>query len=281
MPASAAHATTRSEPQIQRIAVDLIHPGEYQARRRFDQGALEELAASVAESGIVQPVVVRSHNGGYELLAGERRWRAAQIAGLHDIPAIVRDDLDDKEAHVLGLIENLQRESLAPMETSRGLKELSELFELTHEATALRIGKSRAYVSNFLRLLNLDERVQSLLDEERISMGHARVLAGLPRAQQMPLASEALKRRWSVRALEAAGRRLQAVNNGPAGPITADDRAARRELEELQRLISERLGNSVNVRHDKQTGGGEIRIRYHSLDEFEGLLEKWGVDYKS
>ncbi|MGB1581381.1 MAG: ParB/RepB/Spo0J family partition protein [Nevskiales bacterium] len=278
MPADAAK---RSEPQIQRLAVDMIHPGEYQARRRFDQGALEELAASVAESGIVQPVVVRSHAGSYELLAGERRWRAAQIAGLHDIPAIVRDDLDDKEAHVLGLIENLQRESLAPMETSRGLKELSELFELTHEATALRIGKSRAYVSNFLRLLSLDERVQNLLDEQRISMGHARVLAGLPRSQQMPLANEVLKRRWSVRALEAAGRRLQAVNNGPHKPPPSEDRAARRELEELERLISEQLGNTAKVRHEGQTGGGEIRIRYHSLDELEGLLDKWGVDYKT
>lgn len=273
-----ATATIRHEPQIQRIAVDLIHAGEYQARRRFDQAALEELAASVAESGIVQPVVVRSEGNGYELLAGERRWRAAQIAGLHEIPAIVRDDLDDREAHVLGLIENLQRESLAPMETARGLKELSELFTLTHEATALRIGKSRAYVSNFLRLLNLDERVQALLDDAQFSMGHARVLAGLPQSQQMPLAREALKRRWSVRALEAAGRKLQASNNGHSTP-PAQDRAAQRELEELQRLISEQLGNVVTVQHDGQTGGGEVRIRYHSLDEFEGLLEKWGVDY--
>lgn len=273
-------AAPRSEPQIQRLAVDLIHPGEYQARRRFDPAALEELAASVAESGIVQPVVVRSHGDGFELLAGERRWRAAQIAGLHDIPAIVRDDLDEREAHVLGLIENLQRESLAPMETARGLKELSELFELTHEATALRIGKSRAYVSNFLRLLNLDDRVQALLDEAQLSMGHARVLAGLPRTQQMPLARETLKRRWSVRALEAAGRKLQASNSGRPAP-EATERAAQRELEELQRLISEQLGNRVTVHHDGRSGGGEVRIRYHSLDEFEGLLERWGVDYKA
>ncbi len=266
------------EPSIQRLAVDLIHPGEYQARRRFDPAALEELAASIAESGIVQPVVVRSDSNGYELLAGERRWRAAQIAGLHEMPAIVRDDLDDREAHVLGLIENLQRESLAPMETARGLKELSELFTLTHEATALRIGKSRAYVSNFLRLLNLDERVQGLLDDAQLSMGHARVLAGLPQAQQMPLAREALRRRWSVRALEAAGRKLQANNNGRAHQ-EPQDRAAQRELEELQRLLSEQMGNSVTVHHDGQSGGGEVRIRYHSLDEFEGLLDRWGVNY--
>ncbi len=149
---------------------------------------------------------------------------------------------------------------------------------LTHEATALRIGKSRAYVSNFLRLLNLDERVQALLDDAQLSMGHARVLAGLPQAQQMPLAREALKRRWSVRALEGAGRKLQAVNNGRPTPET-QDRSAQRELEELQRLISEQLGNVVTVHHDGHSGGGEVRIRYHSLDEFEGLLDRWGVDY--
>ena len=273
-----ADAIFGQEPRILRLAVDLIHPGEYQARRLFDQAALEELAASIAESGIVQPVVVRSDARGYELLAGERRWRAAQIAGLHEMPAIVRDDLDDREAHVLGLIENLQRESLAPMETARGLKELSELFALTHEATALRIGKSRAYVSNFLRLLNLDERVQNLLDEARMSMGHARVLAGLPRPQQMPLATEALKRRWSVRALESAGRKLQANNQGRPN-VEEQNRSAQRELEELQRMLSEQMGNQVLVQHDGQTGGGEVRIRYHSLDEFEGLLDRWGVNY--
>lgn len=267
-----------AEPEIRQLAIDLIHPGTYQARRHFDPGALEELSASIAESGIVQPVVVRSDSQGYELLAGERRWRAAQRAGLHEIPAIVRDDLDDREAHVLGLIENLQRESLAPMETARGLKDLSELFKLTHEATALRIGKSRAYVSNFLRLLNLDERVQALLDEGQLSTGHARVLAGLARAQQLPLAAESIRRRWSVRKLEAAGRSLQAENNGDPG-AQAQSEAERRELEELQRLISERLGNNVTVHHDAAQGGGEIRIRYHSLDEFEGLLDLWGVDY--
>ena len=124
---------------VQLLPVDLIHPGSYQARKRFDTGALDELANSIAESGVVQPVVVRSRKGGYELLAGERRWRAAQLAGLHDIPAIVRDDLDEREALVLGLIENLQRESLSPMETARGLRQLGDAFSLTHEVMSKRL----------------------------------------------------------------------------------------------------------------------------------------------
>ncbi len=266
-----------SDPQkISRIPVDLIRPGAYQARRKFDPDALAELAASIGESGIVQPVVVRSDGNGYELLAGERRWRAAQLAGLHEIPAIQRDDLDDREAHVLGLIENLQRESLSPMETARGLLQLADLFTLTHEAAGQRIGKSRAYVSNFLRLLKLDNRVQALIDEGLLSMGHARVLAGLPNDQQMPLARECLNKSWSVRSLEAAGRRLQQAGK----PEHTDTRrnGARRDLEDLQKLLSEHMGNKVQVDCDDR-GRGEVRIRFHSLDEFEGLLDLWGVKF--
>lgn len=265
----------QDHPRIQPIPVDLIHPGAFQARRRFDAEALTELAASIAESGIVQPVVVRSDGDMYELLAGERRWRAAQQAGLHEIPAILRNDLDDREAHVLGLIENLQRESLSPMETARGLLELAELFDLTHEAAGRRIGKSRAYVSNFLRLLKLDDRVQALMDDDQISMGHARVLAGLPLDQQLPLARECVTRNWSVRQLEAAGRRAQAGNSGAQ---KRRDTGQRRELEKLQGVLSEHMGNKVTVDCDDR-GRGEVRIRFHSLDEFEGLLDRWGVKY--
>ncbi len=262
-------------PRIQPIPVDLIHPGHYQARRKFDQDALEELAASIAESGIVQPVVVRSEGDSFELLAGERRWRAAQLAGLHQIPAIVRNDLDDREAHVLGLIENLQRESLSPMETARGLTDLAELFDLTHETAGKRIGKSRAYVSNFLRLLKLDDRVQALMDDRQLSMGHAKVLAGLERDKQLPLARECIAKSWSVRSLEAAGRRVQAGNQNAQ---KRRDNSARRELDNLQAMLSEHMGNKVTVDCDER-GKGEVRIKFHSLDEFEGLLDQWGVKY--
>lgn len=262
-------------PRIRPIPVDLIHPGTFQARRKFDPDALAELAASIAESGIVQPVVVRSDGESYELLAGERRWRASQIAGLHEIPAIVRDDLDDREAHVLGLIENLQRESLSPMETARGLLQLADLFRLTHEAAGNRIGKSRVYVSNYLRLLKLTDRVQALVDEGMLSMGHARVLAGLPEDQQMPLAKECLDKGWSVRKLEAASSRLQ---NGKSTDRHLRQNGARRDLQDLQSRLSEHMGNKVVVDCDDR-GRGEVRIRFHSLDEFEGLLDRWGVKF--
>lgn len=256
-------------PSIRALPIELLRPGRFQARRSFDNAALRELATSIGESGIVQPVVVRSQGNHYELLAGERRWRAAQLAGLETIPAVVRDDLDDREAHILGLIENLQRESLAPMETARGLQQLADLFQLTHEQAAERVGKSRAYVTNFLRLLKLDERVQKLVDDGLLSMGHARVLAGLEAGQQMPLAAEALKRRWSVRALEAAARNLQ--QRAQPTPTKAG------QWQQLEMQLTEQLGNEVRVSFDADSGHGEFRVSFHSLDEFEGLLQRLGV----
>jgi ParB family chromosome partitioning protein len=257
---------------VQLLPVDLIHPGSYQARRRFDQAALQELANSIAESGVVQPVVVRSKTGGYELLAGERRWRAAQLAGLHDIPGIVRDDLDEREALVLGLIENLQRESLSPMETARGLRQLGDSFELTHEVMSQRVGKSRAYITNFLRLLTLNEKVQELVDEGKLSLGHAKVLAGAPAGLQLRLALETLRRNLSVRALENLYRRSN-------GSLPAPRRSqGRRDLQELQEALSSFLGNQVAVDYDSQRKRGEIRISFHGLDEFQGILDKWGFE---
>src|SRR6266850_867453 len=153
---------------IRQVPVDLIWPGTFQARRYFDPRALQELAESIRESGVVSPVVVRSKAPGYELLAGERRWRAAQVAGLHEIPAIVRDDLSEAESLVVGLIENLQRESLTPVETAAGLKQLGDVFGLTHEQVGARVGKSREYVTNYLRLLNLVPPVQSLVNEGHV-----------------------------------------------------------------------------------------------------------------
>lgn len=173
-------AAARSAFVPRAIAIELIRPGAHQARRRFNDEALNELARSIRESGVIQPVVVRSLGDRYELLAGERRWRAAQRAGLATLPALVRDDLSDEEAFVVGLIENLQRESLSPIDTALGLKRLAELHHLTHGALGQRIGKSRAYVTHFLRLLNLHAQVQDAVDAGLISMGHAKVLGGLP-----------------------------------------------------------------------------------------------------
>jgi len=253
---------------IRKVPIDLIRPGSFQARRYFDPGALKELAGSIRESGVVSPVVLRSRGKGFELLAGERRWRAAQLAGLHEIPAIVRDDLSDAEALVVGLIENLQRESLTPMETAAGLRQLSELFGLTHEQMGERIGKSREYVTNYLRLLNLAAPVQALINEGHLSMGHARALAALPLDQQNHWAAVAVDQKLSVRALE---RRVSAAGRGralPGKPKPSDWQA-------LERCLSDQLGYPVTLSADK-AGRGELKLRFHSLDELDGILARIG-----
>jgi ParB family transcriptional regulator, chromosome partitioning protein len=255
---------------IRKIPIDLIRPGSFQARRYFDPGALRELAGSIRESGVVSPVVLRSLGKGFELLAGERRWRAAQLAGLHEIPAIVRDDLTDTEALVVGLIENLQRESLTPMETAAGLRQLSEVFSLTHEQMGERIGKSREYVTNYLRLLNLAAPVQTLINEGHLSMGHARALAALPLDQQNHWAAVAVDQALSVRALErrvSAAGRVQAL---PGKPKASDWHA-------LERRLSDQLGYPVTLVADKK-GRGELKVKFHSLDELDGILARIGYE---
>lgn len=258
----------RSPNVIKEIPVDLIRPGSQQARRHFDAGALNELAQSIRESGVVQPVVLRTRVWGYELLAGERRWRAAQLAGIHDIPAVIRDDLSDTEAFVVGLIENLQRESLTPMETAAGLKRLGEVFELTHEQIGSRIGKSREYVSNYLRLLNLAPEVAGLVNEGHLHLGHAKVIASLPLAQQIRWADEVIRHKLTVRALE---RKVAAMRD--AKMVFRPGKSS--DWQTLERELSEQLGYPVSVAAEKG-GKGELRVTFHSLDELDGLLERIG-----
>jgi len=258
----------RSAGTIEAVPIDLIRPGSQQARRIFDAQGLRELAESIRESGVVQPVVLRTRVWGFELLAGERRWRAAQQAGLHEIPAILRDDLSDDEAFVLGLIENLQRESLTPMETAAGLKRLGEIHGMTHEAIGLRIGKSREYVSNHLRLLQLAPTVQTLVNEGHILLGHAKVLAGLPLEEQMRWADEMIRHKLSVRALE---RRIAQERDRRLvfRPAKAGD------WQILERDLSDHLACPVSLQADGG-GKGEVRLRFHSLDELDGILAKLG-----
>ena len=258
----------QSASAIKDVPIDLIRPGSQQARRFFDAGALSELAESIRESGVVQPIVLRTQVWGYELLAGERRWRAAQQAGLHEIPAIIRDDLSDTEAFVVGLIENLQRESLSPMETASGLKRLAEVFVLTHEQVGSRIGKSREYVSNYMRLVNLAPPVQALVNEGHILLGHAKVLASLPLDEQMHWADQIIRHKLTVRALE---RKISATRKNkivfrPGKPS---------DWQVLERELSDLLGCNAVVEADKK-GHGEVRIKFHSLDELDGVLEKIG-----
>ncbi|MGQ0621067.1 MAG: ParB/RepB/Spo0J family partition protein [Panacagrimonas sp.] len=253
---------------IRTVPVDLIRPGSNQARRHFDPSSLEELARSIRESGVIQPIVLRTRLGGFELLAGERRWRAAQLAGLHELPALVRDDLSDDEAFVMGLIENLQRESLSPMETAAGLKRLGETFDLTHDQIGGRIGKSREYVSNYLRLLNLEEQVARLVNEGHVLLGHAKVLAGLAPGEQLRFADEVIRHKLTVRQLE---RRI--AQHRQPNPVFRPGKPG--DWERLERELSDLVGCPVAISLEK-AGRGELRVSFHSLDELDGVLAKLG-----
>jgi len=258
--------------EIREVPIDLIRPGSQQARRYFDPDALKDLAESIRESGVVQPIVLRSTVWGYELLAGERRWRAAQQAGLHEIPAVIRDDLSDSEAFVIGLIENLQRESLTPMETAAGMKRLGEMFELTHEQIGERVGKSREYVSNHLRLLNLAPPVQSMVNEGLVSLSHAKVLAGLPPEDQGLLAVQVATKGLSVRTLE---RRVAAAKRHKLAAKLVFMPGKEADWKRLERELAEFFGYPVIV-DAASNGKGELRVRFHSLDELDGILERIG-----
>lgn len=255
-------------PTIRNVPVDLIRPGSVQARRHFDPSSLQELARSIGESGVIQPILLRTRVWGFELLAGERRWRAAQLAGLHDIPALVRDDLDEDEAVVVGLIENLQRESLSPIETAAGLKRLGQTFALTHDQIGERIGKSREYVSNYLRLLNLEEQVALLVNEGHILLGHAKVLAALDAVTQMRFADEVIRHKLTVRQLE---RRIAASRH--PRPVFRPGKPG--DWEQLERELSDLVGCPVAISLEK-AGRGELRVNFHSLDELDGVIARLG-----
>ncbi|KEZ76783.1 ParB/RepB/Spo0J family partition protein [Salinisphaera hydrothermalis] len=265
----------RPEHRIARLPIESIARDPHQARTRFDDAGLAELADSIRESGVIQPVVVTGDpEQGFRLLAGERRWRAAQRAGLAELPAIIRNDLDPEQARVLGLIENLQRESLGVMDTAHGLARLGESHGLTHDAIAARIGKSRAYVSNFLRLRQLAEPVQAMLDEHILSIGHGKILAGLDAATQIRLARRAAAERVSVRRLELWVREQSQPRSEAAA-------AAPPELAALEQQLAEHVGNSVRIHYNANRRRGELRIAFHDLDEFEGLLARLGFDPES
>ncbi len=253
------------------LPVDLIQRGRYQPRRDFDPESLRELADSIAAQGVVQPIVVRPvDQGRYEIIAGERRWRAAQQAGLGEIPAVIRA-VPDQTAMAMGLIENIQREDLNPLEEAAALHRLLNEFELTHQQIAQAVGKSRTTVTNLLRLLELNEDVKRLIETGKIEMGHARALLGLQAQVQSEGAREVVKKGLSVRETERLVRRLQGAPSGdPAGsgaPAREDP-----DISRLQRDLSERLGAQVRLQQGAK-GRGKLVIAYNSLDELEGILE--------
>lgn len=260
-----ATAPAVAESLVQ-IPVEKIRRGRYQPRRHIRPEALEELAASIRAQGVVQPVVLRAVGEEYELVAGERRWRAAQLAGLTEIPAVVRE-LPDQAVAAVALIENIQREELNPLEEAAALRRLIDEFGLTHQEVADAVGRSRAAVSNLLRLLELAPAAARLLEEGRLEMGHARALLALPAEMQGKAARRVAEGGFSVRETERYVRSLlQPDRSRPGGPAPPDPHVAA-----LERQLAERLGARVQVRHGRG-GKGQLVIHYNSLDELEGVL---------
>ena len=257
-----------SEEILRLLPVEQIMRSRYQPRLNIRQERLQELADSIRSQGLVQPIVVRAAVAGrYELIAGERRWRAAQLAGLPEVPALVRE-VSDQVAMAMALIENIQREDLNPLEEAQALKRLIEEFTMTHQQAAETIGRSRAAVTNLLRLLELGEEVRQLVQDEQLEMGHARALLPLPPALQQELARQVVRRGLSVRETEAWVKRLQ---NGP--DATAAGRAPDPDVRRLQEDLSTRLGARVLVQHGA-SGKGRLVIHYNTLDELDGILNR-------
>jgi len=256
---------------LSEIDIDRIQRGKYQPRQNFDQQALQELADSIRSQGIVQPIVVRPEGDHFELVAGERRWRAAQIAGLQKIPAVVRD-LDSKSAAAIALIENIQREDLNPLEEANAFLRLIDEFDLTHQQVADSVGRSRASVSNLLRLLDLADPVKGLVNRGLLDMGHARALLGLIRHDQIEVANIVVKRGLSVRETEALVKQVLKGGSGKKAVIQKSDPDIRR----LETRISEKLGAAVKIKSGKQ-GSGQLVVSFHNSDELEGILEHLGL----
>lgn len=255
------------EGELRNLPVDLIQPGRFQPRTNIHQESLEDLANSIRAQGVIQPIVVRSVNSGagYEIIAGERRWRAAQMAELHEIPALVRD-VPDEAAVAMALIENIQREDLNPLEEANALQRLIDEFGMTHQQTADAVGRSRASVTNLLRLLTLRDDVKHLMGQGALEMGHARALLALEGEQQVRLAGEVVSKGLSVRETERAVRHIQ------SGPKDKKPRTGiNPDIRKFQDDLSELLGAKVTIHHDI-SGHGKLTIHYHNLDELDGIL---------
>ncbi len=264
--------------ELREIPVDLLERGPFQPRRHFDEQALQELADSIRAQGVVQPLVVRaSEDGTFQIIAGERRWRAAQLAGIGQVPAIVRQ-IPDEAAVAVGLIENLQREDLNPLEAASALQRLIHEFGLSHQKTAQAVGRSRTAVTNLLRLLELNEDVQRYVRDGLLEAGHAKALAGLSGGTQSEAAAEVVRNALTVRQTETLVQRFQqqaqAEREREAGNGRGDDEPAAKDpdVERLRETLADRLGAPVDIQHSRRRGKGKLVIRYNSLEELDGIL---------
>lgn len=254
---------------LREVPIDLLQPGKYQPRTDMHPESLEELANSIKAQGVVQPIVIRPvDDGRFEIIAGERRWRASQIAGLHEIPAVVRD-VPDEAAIAMALIENIQREDLNPIEEAVALQRLIDEFEMTHQQAAGAVGRSRAAVSNLLRLLTLNDDVRKMLEHGDLEMGHARALLALEGNSQSDAAREVAAKGYSVRETEQLVRRL----SDPASKAKKPGKSLDPDIKRLQDELADKLAAKVLFQHAAK-GNGKLVIHYNSVDELEGILQR-------
>lgn len=256
---------------LTKLAISQLQPGKYQPRRDMKTEKLAELADSIRAQGVIQPIVVREIAGGrFEIIAGERRWRAAQLAELREVPVVIRE-VDDRAVIAMALIENIQREDLNPLEEAGSLHRLIDEFDLTHQQAAEAVGRSRAAVSNLLRLLELPEAIRKLLEAGQLEMGHARALLTLPTDLAIALAQTAASEQLSVRDVE---RRAQQAGRNKAPPKSGNGaQRSNADIDSLEREMADLLGAKVQLSHGKK-GSGKLVIHYHGLDTLDGILEK-------
>jgi len=267
-------STPSTDEQLKHVPVELIQRGKYQPRRDINPETLEELAASIRAQGVMQPIVIRPiSDEKYEIIAGERRWRASQLVGLDKIPAVIRA-VSDEAAIAMALIENIQRENLNPLEEAIALKRLQDEFILTHQQVAEAVGKSRTAVTNLLRLIALDDDVKKLLEHGDIEMGHARSMLSLDPSQQRQVANEVITKALSVRQTEALVRRVIEVKNTPEPEDVKTP-----DLQKLEEGLSEKVGVPVIVKHSAK-GKGRLVLKYNNLDELDGILNhlRYNID---
>lgn len=262
--------TPASSGEQRQIPTSQLKPGKYQPRRHMDETALDELADSIRAQGLMQPILVRKQGSGFEIIAGERRWRAAQRAGLQDVPVLVKD-VPEEAVAAMGLIENMQREDLNAIEEAQGLQRLIQEFGMTHDAAAGAVGESRTAVSNLLRLLNLSRPVQDMLSAGLIEMGHARALLPLTAAQQKELAHEIEEKGLSVREVERRVLRMKELPHGQPAKKTVP-----RDIRRLEEALSDRLGLSAQVQVNAK-GAGRLTLSFAGHEQLQGVLELLGI----
>ena len=261
-------SSANNTSSLMTVAVTQLRPGKYQPRTHMDQASLASLADSIKAQGIMQPIVVRAiAQDQYEIIAGERRWRASQLAGLLEVPVIVKD-IPDEAALAMALIENIQRENLNPIEEANGIKRLIDEFDMTHEAAAQAVGRSRSAVTNLLRLQNLHANVQEMLMQSQLDMGHARALLSLDGAKQIMAAEQIVQNNLSVRDAEQLVKGLSATKSAPSKVVAKD-----RDVVRLQEELSQALGAVVIIDASKN-GAGTLKIRYSNLDQLDDVVAK-------